>query len=82
MNKECVGDFVQTLYCFPRLHRDRFVAAIAACLRRIAADPTLRSTLVERGRDNVRRFSWAACAQSAWDVIHGCMPGASTQTVV
>ena len=47
-------------------------AAIAAGLRRIATDPALRESLIERGFANVRRFSWAACAQSVLSVIEQC----------
>jgi len=43
--------------------------AIAAAMQRIAADPALRETLVERGFANVRRFSWTACAQSVLSVM-------------
>jgi glycosyltransferase involved in cell wall biosynthesis len=39
-------------------------SAIATAMQRIAAEPTLRETLIERGFANVRRFSWAACAQT------------------
>jgi len=44
-------------------------AAIAAGMQRIATDHVLRETLTERGFTNVRRFSWAACAQSVLSVI-------------
>jgi len=47
-------------------------AAIAAGLRRIATDPALRESLIERGFANVRCFSWAACAQSILSVIEQC----------
>jgi glycosyltransferase involved in cell wall biosynthesis len=47
-------------------------AAIAAAMARVAADPALRATLVERGFANVRRFSWTACARSVLDAIEGC----------
>ncbi|MEA3341286.1 MAG: glycosyltransferase family 1 protein, partial [Chloroflexota bacterium] len=44
-------------------------AAIGAAMQRVSSDPALRESLVERGFVNVRRFSWAACAQSVLDVI-------------
>ncbi|OQY23175.1 MAG: hypothetical protein B6I35_04360 [Anaerolineaceae bacterium 4572_32.2] len=44
-------------------------AAIGAAMQRVASDAALRDELVERGFANARRFSWAACAQSALDVI-------------
>jgi glycosyltransferase involved in cell wall biosynthesis len=47
-------------------------AAIATAMQRTADDPTLRETLVERGFINVRRFSWATCAQTVLDVIERC----------
>ncbi len=43
--------------------------AIAAAMQRIATDPDLRKSLIERGLANVRRFSWTACAQSALSII-------------
>ena len=43
--------------------------AIAGAMQRIAADSALRKTLIERGFVNVRRFSWAACAQSVLSII-------------
>ena len=52
-------------------------AAIAAQMRAIAADPTLRAALVERGFANVRRFSWTACARSVLNAIEQCAEGAS-----
>lgn len=44
-------------------------AAIAEAMRRVAAGPALRESLIERGFANARRFSWAACAQSVLGVI-------------
>lgn len=44
-------------------------AAIAAAMRRVAADPALRDSLIERGLANVRRFSWTVCAQSVLSII-------------
>jgi glycosyltransferase involved in cell wall biosynthesis len=44
-------------------------AGIAATMQRIAADPALRESLIERGFANVRRFSWTACAQSVLSAI-------------
>ena len=52
-------------------------AAITARLRRIATDPALRESLIKRGFANVRRFSWAACAQSVMSVIEQCMANVS-----
>ncbi|MCA9981907.1 MAG: glycosyltransferase family 4 protein [Anaerolineales bacterium] len=37
-------------------------AAIATAVRRLATDETLRQSLVQRGYENVRRFSWANTA--------------------
>ncbi len=51
--------------------------AIAAAIRRIAADSGLRTTLIEHGLVNVRRFSWEACARAALDAIEECAKGAS-----
>jgi glycosyltransferase involved in cell wall biosynthesis len=50
-------------------------AAITAAMQRVATDPTLRETLAERGLINVRRFSWAACAQTVLDAIERCTAG-------
>lgn len=46
--------------------------AIATAMQRLANDPILRKTLVERGFINVRRFSWATCAQTVLDTIERC----------
>ena len=46
--------------------------ATTAAMERLVADPALRATLVERGFANVRRFSWAACAQTVLDAIERC----------
>jgi glycosyltransferase involved in cell wall biosynthesis len=43
--------------------------AITAALQRIAADPGLRETLIERGFANRQRFSWTACAQSVLSTV-------------
>jgi glycosyltransferase involved in cell wall biosynthesis len=47
-------------------------AAIGAAMQRAIDDPTLRETLIERGFTNVRRFSWAACAQTVRGAIERC----------
>ncbi len=44
-------------------------AAIAAALQQVAAEPSLRQRLIERGFANVRRFSWTTCAQTVLSVI-------------
>lgn len=38
-------------------------AALTACLRRLLDEPGLRSSLIARGRDNVRRYDWAETAR-------------------
>ena len=40
------------------------MAAIAAGLARLVADGDLRRSLAARGLENVRRFSWGACART------------------
>jgi glycosyltransferase involved in cell wall biosynthesis len=49
------------------------VGAIAAAMARVAVDPARRESLIERGFANVRRFSWAACAQSVMSVVEQSM---------
>jgi glycosyltransferase involved in cell wall biosynthesis len=53
----------------------------AAALRRAIEDTRLRSDLIRRGYDNVRRFSWTKAARQALDtyesVLHGAVPAAS-----
>ena len=44
-------------------------SAIADAMQRIAADPSLRESLIEHGFINVRLFSWTACAQAVLDAI-------------
>ena len=48
------------------------VEGIAVALERVAADPALRATLIERGFSNVRRFSWDACARTVLGAIEQC----------
>jgi glycosyltransferase involved in cell wall biosynthesis len=48
-------------------------ASIATAMQRIANDPILRRTLIERGFINARRFSWATCAQTVLDTIEQCV---------
>jgi glycosyltransferase involved in cell wall biosynthesis len=45
------------------------VAAWTEAIDRVAADPTLRADLVERGYANLRRFSWRRCADAILAVI-------------
>lgn len=54
-------------------------SAIAARMQRIAAEPALRESLIERGFANVRRFSWSACAQSVLDAIEQCAASVSSR---
>ncbi len=46
-------------------------AAIAEAMARLAAEPGLRESLVERGFDNLRRFSWESCARTVLRVCEG-----------
>lgn len=43
--------------------------AIITAVRRLATDETLRETLVQRGYENVRRFSWARTAEQTLAVL-------------
>ena len=42
--------------------------AIADAMVRLASDEGLRSTLVERGLERVREFTWERAVESTWDV--------------
>lgn len=44
-------------------------SAIAEGMQRIATDPALRESLIERGLPNAGRFSWTSCAQTVLSVI-------------
>lgn len=46
----------------------RDTAAIAAALRQVVHDRALAEALVARGRENVKRFTWAASAEQALKV--------------
>jgi len=48
-------------------------SAIAEGMQRIATDPALRESLIERGLANARRFSWTSCAQTVLSVIEQFM---------
>lgn len=39
----------------------------AEALARLEREPDLRAALIARGRANLRRFSWTACAQTLWE---------------
>ncbi len=45
------------------------VGALAAALRRLLTDEALRRTLVERGFERIKRFTWEACARATLDVL-------------
>ena len=45
------------------------VDAIADAILRLATDDGLRASLVERGLENVKRFSWAKCARETLEVL-------------
>ena len=45
------------------------VDAIADAILRLATDDALRARLVERGLENVKRFSWAKCARETLEVL-------------
>lgn len=47
----------------------RDISAIADAIERIVQDPELRTELVERGFENVSRFSWQACAEEVLRVM-------------
>jgi glycosyltransferase involved in cell wall biosynthesis len=47
-------------------------SAIAAAMKRAAADSRLRGDLVNQGLANVRRFTWTACARSVMAAIELC----------
>jgi glycosyltransferase involved in cell wall biosynthesis len=46
-------------------------ADITSAIARVISEPDLRRDLIERGRHNVRRFSWEACAQTILHTIEG-----------
>jgi len=45
------------------------VDAIAEAMRRLATDDALRAELVQRGFENVKRFSWEKCARETLAVL-------------
>jgi len=51
------------------------VEALVTALYRVATEPKLRATLVERGRTNTRRFSWDACARTVLEVMGQVLSG-------
>ena len=44
-------------------------ASIAAGIQRIATDPALRASLVEKGRARARQFSWDRCAMQTSELL-------------
>ncbi len=45
------------------------VESIVQAVRRIADEPDLRQSLVERGLERARRFTWEACARQTFEVL-------------
>ncbi|MCX7683140.1 MAG: glycosyltransferase family 4 protein [Anaerolineae bacterium] len=43
--------------------------AIASAMLRLLSDSTVRQSLIEKGRENVKRFSWINCARTVLEVI-------------
>ncbi len=46
--------------------RPRVTEQIAAAVRRLLHEETLRDELIARGREQAARFTWQACAQGYW----------------
>ena len=59
---EVCGD--AALYCDPRDE-----ASIAERLVEVATDKDLQCTLIKRGRERVRQFSWSRCADTTLEVL-------------
>lgn len=53
----------------------RSVSEIAAALRRLVSDATLRKRLATKGLDRARKFSWDSCASRTLEVIKGNVDG-------
>jgi glycosyltransferase involved in cell wall biosynthesis len=49
--------------------------SITQCLARIAADESLRKTLIQKGHSRVNGFSWDRCALLLWESIEKTMAG-------
>ena len=58
------------LYCDPH-----DVGDIARAVARLADDAALRQSLVEKGYERARRFSWEACARRTLEVIESVASG-------
>jgi glycosyltransferase involved in cell wall biosynthesis len=53
------------------------VAGWARAMNRLHSEPELRNSLVEKGRTNLRRFSWERCAETAMSVIESLVASRS-----
>jgi glycosyltransferase involved in cell wall biosynthesis len=49
--------------------------SIEEALRKLLSDPTLRQALIGRGRERLKRFSWAATAERTVAVYKRCLSG-------
>jgi glycosyltransferase involved in cell wall biosynthesis len=49
--------------------------AYLASMRKLAADPQARQSLIQAGRTNCLRFSWTRCAQQTVDIYHHSLTG-------
>ena len=65
----CIRDSSSTASCIPEVAGDGALyfdpqdpEAIAAAIRRVYEEPELLPSLVERGAENLQRFSWPAAA--------------------
>lgn len=49
------------------------VDQIVECMQRIANEPELRQTLIERGRRQREKFSWDKTAERVWESMEKCL---------
>jgi glycosyltransferase involved in cell wall biosynthesis len=42
-------------------------------VRQMIQDEVLRKDLVERGREQIKKYSWRDCAQQTWDIYHSVL---------
>jgi glycosyltransferase involved in cell wall biosynthesis len=54
------------------------VSEIAAAIDTVVSDPDTRSKLIEAGRANVARYSWARCARETMSVYRSVLGGRQT----
>jgi len=42
-------------------------------VRQMIQDEALRKDLMQKGKEQIKRYSWRDCAQQTWDIYHSVL---------